>query len=133
MNDTDRLARAGNYVFGRMDEAERERAERDLERDASFRDAVLEIAERERLARLHETPETDGRWQEVSAQLADLPQMQSLQNEIRPAVASPAAAKEPPSGAMPSRLDRSAALRLAVLATALLTAFVLGYVMGASR
>lgn len=133
MNDTDRLARAGNYVFGLMDEAERERAERDLERDASFRDAVMEIAERQRLARLGEAPGMEGRWQAVSAQLAGMPQMQALQNELKPAVASPAAAKEPPSGAMPSRLDRSTVLRLAMLATALLTAFMLGYVMGAAR
>ena len=133
MNDADRLARAGNYVFGLMDEAERERAERDLERDASFREAVMEIAERQRLARLGEAPKTDGRWQAVSAQLAGLPQMQTLQNEIKPSVASPAAAEDLPSGAMPSRPDRPTVLRLAMLATALLTAFVLGYVMGAAR
>ena len=103
MNETDRLARAGNYVFGRMDEAERERAERDLERDASFREAVLEIAERERLARLGETPETDGRWRAVSAQLADMPQMHALQNENQAGRASTPAVKEPPSGATLSR------------------------------
>ncbi|WP_442579592.1 hypothetical protein ACSBOB_29560 [Mesorhizobium sp. ASY16-5R] len=133
MNDTDRLARAGNYVFGLMDEAERERAERDLERDTSFRDAVMEIAERQRLAKLRETPEPDGRWQAVSAQLAGLPQMHALQGESRPLTAPPPAAEELASGTMVSRLDRPAVLRLAMLATALLTAFVLGYVMGASR
>ena len=133
MNDADRLARAGNYVFGLMDEAERERAECDLERDASFREAVMEIAERQRLAKLRETPEPDGRWQVVSAQLAGLPQMQALQNEIKPLVASLAAAEDLPSGAMPSRPDRPTVFRLAMLATALLTAFVLGYVMGAAR
>jgi hypothetical protein len=133
MNETDRLARAGNYVFGLMDEAERERAERDLERDASFRDAVMEIAERQRLATLGEAPEVEGRWQAVSAQLAGMPQMQALQNEIKLSVASLAAVEDLPSVAMPSRPDRPAVLRLAMLATALLTVFVLGYVMGASR
>jgi anti-sigma-K factor RskA len=131
MNETDRLARAGNYVFGLMDEAERERAERDLERDTSFRDAVMEIAERQRLAKLRETPETNGRWQAVSAHLAGLPQMQSLQNEIKPAAPSPAASDNP--SLETSRFDRPMALRLAMLATLVLTAFVLGYVMGAAR
>ena len=40
------MSRAGSYVLGLMGEAERERAERDLEVDAEFRDAVLHIAER---------------------------------------------------------------------------------------
>ena len=46
MTDGDRMERAGNYVLGLMDDSERERAERDLEIDPSFRDAVVEIAER---------------------------------------------------------------------------------------
>ncbi|RWF72704.1 MAG: hypothetical protein EOQ34_11225 [Mesorhizobium sp.] len=44
----DRIARAGDYVFGLMDERERARAERDLEIDPAFRDAVLRLAERMR-------------------------------------------------------------------------------------
>ena len=46
MTEADRMKRAGNYVLGLMDDTERERAERDLEIDPSFRDAVVEIAER---------------------------------------------------------------------------------------
>ena len=42
----DRMDRAGRYVLGLMDDAERERAERDLEIDPAFRDAMVEIAER---------------------------------------------------------------------------------------
>ena len=43
---SDRIARAGDYVLGLMNDAERERAERDLEIDPAFRDAVLQLAER---------------------------------------------------------------------------------------
>ncbi|MEP9386504.1 hypothetical protein [Mesorhizobium sp. KR9-304] len=42
----DRMDRAGRYVLGLMDDEERERAERDLEIDPAFRDAMVEIAER---------------------------------------------------------------------------------------
>ncbi|MBL8577912.1 MAG: hypothetical protein JNK47_11850 [Mesorhizobium sp.] len=42
----DRMDRAGRYVLGLMDEDERERAERDLEVDPAFREAMVLIAER---------------------------------------------------------------------------------------
>ncbi len=42
----DRMDRAGRYVLGLMDDDERERAERDLEIDPAFRDAMMVIAER---------------------------------------------------------------------------------------
>jgi hypothetical protein len=42
----DRMDRAGRYVLGLMDDEERERAERDLEIDPAFRNAMVEIAER---------------------------------------------------------------------------------------
>ena len=44
--EADKMSRAGSYVLGLMDAAARERAERDLETDAEFRDAVVRIAER---------------------------------------------------------------------------------------
>jgi hypothetical protein len=46
MVDGDRIDRAGRYVLGLMDDDERERAERDLEIDPAFRDAMIVIAER---------------------------------------------------------------------------------------
>ena len=46
MVDGDRMDRAGRYVLGLMDDDERERAERDLEIDPAFRDAMMVIAER---------------------------------------------------------------------------------------
>jgi len=45
----ERLSRAGNYVLGLMSETDRRRAERDLEFDPAFREAVLRVAERMRL------------------------------------------------------------------------------------
>ena len=47
-SESDRIARAGDYVFGLMNDIERRRAERDLEIDPAFRDAVLRLAERMR-------------------------------------------------------------------------------------
>ena len=44
--EADRLSRAGNYVLGLMNDTDRARAERDLEIDPAFRDAVFSIAER---------------------------------------------------------------------------------------
>ncbi|WP_246674327.1 hypothetical protein [Mesorhizobium sp. B4-1-1] len=45
-SESDRVARAGDYVFGLMNDRERARAERDLEIDPAFRDTVLRLAER---------------------------------------------------------------------------------------
>ena len=46
MGNDDRMERAGNYVRGLLDDRERARAERDLELDPAFREAVVEQAER---------------------------------------------------------------------------------------
>ena len=43
-DDSAMLARAGDYVLGLMDEDERRTAERDLETDPAFRDAVARFA-----------------------------------------------------------------------------------------
>ena len=45
-SERDYVARAGDYVFGLMNDKERARAERDLEIDPAFRDAVLSLDER---------------------------------------------------------------------------------------
>ncbi len=79
MTEADRMKRAGNYVLGLMDDAERERAERDLEIDPSFRDAVVEIAERmhmfDRIPAPDKTPE-DG-WKRLKDYIAGMPQMRA--------------------------------------------------------
>jgi len=45
-SESDRVARAGDYVLGLMNDRDRERAERDLEIDPAFRDTVMRLAER---------------------------------------------------------------------------------------
>ena len=78
MSDVERYQRAGDYVFGLMDSAERARAERDLELDDDFRLAVsaltarIRVADREIAAR--QRRETG--WETIAAGLAALPQMQ---------------------------------------------------------
>ena len=79
-SDSDRYGRAGDYVMGRMAPAERERAERDLERDPRFREAVLRLSER---IRRSDTVADLELWRSVKAGLNELPQM-------RAALASPA-------------------------------------------
>lgn len=78
-SENDRMLRAGDYVMGRMDAAERERAERDLERDPAFREAVMRFADRLRSAgkrRAAEAASADV-WRTVEARIAELPQMRS--------------------------------------------------------
>jgi len=72
--DSDRYGRAGDYVMGRMEPAERERAERDLERDPQFREAVLRLSERIRRSDAVSDREL---WRAVEAGLSSLPQMRS--------------------------------------------------------
>ena len=81
----DRMDRAGRYVLGLMDDDERERAERDLEIDPAFRDAMVEIAERMHV--FDHIPASDkpigeplGKtaqdgWRLIKERLAALPQM----------------------------------------------------------
>lgn len=78
-SDEDRIARAGDYILGVMDEAERERAERDLERDPAFRDAVMRLSVQlhalDRTARPARIP--DGMWAAIEARIAEMPQMRA--------------------------------------------------------
>ncbi len=74
-SDSDRYGRAGDYVMGRMEPAERERAERDLELDPKFREAVLRLSER---IRRSDTITDKELWRSVEAGLNNLPQMQTL-------------------------------------------------------
>ena len=80
--DGDRMARAGSYVLGLMDDDERERAERDLEIDPAFRDAMMVIAERMHIfdrapadrTNLLARRRTDG-WRQIKERIDAMPQM----------------------------------------------------------
>jgi anti-sigma-K factor RskA len=122
-SEADRISRAGSYVLGLMNDADRERAERDLETDAEFRDAVVRVGERLHLIDLappHEQGSAD-RWRLLAERIGEMPHM-------RPGIGARAEAlevhKPVPIGrglhAVPSR-------RAAALAIGLIVAFAAGY------
>ncbi|KUM28940.1 hypothetical protein AU467_01425 [Mesorhizobium loti] len=128
----DRIARAGDYVFGLMGERERARAERDLEIDPAFRDAVLRLAERMRALEPAgaSNAASDERWRLVQRRLGELPQ-------LRLAGLNEGGMTPPP--VVINRIERkpygvglhSLGGRLGfVIAMALLAAFALGYLAG---
>jgi hypothetical protein len=75
----DRMDRAGRYVLGLMDDDERERAERDLEIDPAFREAMVEIAERMHVFDRAPAPEDAPRdgWRLIEEGIAAMPQMRA--------------------------------------------------------
>ncbi|HWK69045.1 MAG TPA: hypothetical protein VNS34_29320 [Rhizobiaceae bacterium] len=76
--EADLMARAGNYVLGLMEESDRQRAERDLEIDPAFREAVLRVAERMHLLDLNPAQAVEpGFWRAVAARIGELPQMRT--------------------------------------------------------
>lgn len=117
------MSRAGSYVLGLMNDTDRERAERDLETDAEFRDAVVRIGERLHLIDLTPPHEQDvaDRWKLLAQRVGEMPHM-------RPGIGASAetleARKPTPIGrglhAVPSR-------RAATLAIAVIVAFAAGY------
>ncbi|HTV70298.1 MAG TPA: hypothetical protein VMF90_17360 [Rhizobiaceae bacterium] len=81
--ESERLARAGRYVLGLMDDAERERAERDLEFDPKFRAAVVAVAERMHLFDLGAAAkEPQANWQAVATKIAALPHMSETSRDV---------------------------------------------------
>lgn len=76
MEREDRMRRAEDYVFGLMDEQERERAERDMVLDPAFRESVLSLAERLRTQNRTKQPAlSDAAWGEIAERIARMPQM----------------------------------------------------------
>jgi anti-sigma-K factor RskA len=129
IDEGDRLARAGHYVLGLMDNEERERAERDLERDGEFRDAVLRLAERMHV--LDADPAPDGRWRAISERIAEMPQMHGVApSKILP-VASHIA--NPKAAIHRVGLHSIPGWRAVLVAASLIAAFALGYVAGISN
>ena len=141
----DRMDRAGRYVLGLMDDEERERAERDLEIDPAFRDAMVEIAERMHVFDCTPAPDkalADG-WRLIKEKITEMPQM-------RAAKAPEAAPPEPQvifgrrrsdrmrSQIVPETSEKTVGTglhsvpgrRAFMLALCLIAAFALGYVAG---
>ncbi|MEI5681720.1 MULTISPECIES: hypothetical protein [unclassified Mesorhizobium] len=130
VDGVDRMTRAGNYVLGLMDDDERERAERDLERDGDFRDAVVEVAERMHLFDIRKPPQTLSQtmWEAISERIAELPQMHATSSgdgkadtPTRPII-QPEGTKAIWRG--PHSVGGSRGL---LMAAALIAAFALGY------
>jgi anti-sigma-K factor RskA len=129
IDEGDRLARAGHYVLGLMNEEERERAERDLERDGAFREAVLGMAERMHV--LDISPVPDGRWREISQRIAEMPQMRGVPTAV--AVPSePLQIVDPQMDIRRIGLHSAPGWRAAIVAASLIAVFALGYVAGVS-
>lgn len=138
----DRMDRAGRYVLGLMDDEERERAERDLEVDPAFRNAMVEIAQRMHVFDRMPAPEKPSAdvWRLIKEKIAALPQMR----------AAPAAEPAPQATFGRRRSDRMRSTivaetssktvgvglhsvpgpRALMLALCLVAAFALGYVAG---
>lgn len=130
-SESDRIARAGDYVLGLMNDRDRQRAERDLEIDPAFRDTVLRLAERMRV--FDDAAPVDGasdnRWKLVSQRIADLPQMRLAalgEAEAKPPVVIDRLERQPYGVGLHSSGRR----RGTVIAIALATAFALGYLAG---
>ncbi|ESX63306.1 hypothetical protein X760_02825 [Mesorhizobium sp. LSHC422A00] len=124
--ESDRVARAGDYVLGLMNDRDRERAERDLEIDPAFRDTVMRLAERMHVFDRMGRPSGDGdRWRLISQRIAELPQMRVVgQDEAKPVIGR---LERKPYGVGVHSLGGR---RGAVIAIALIMVFALGYLVG---
>ena len=121
--EADKMSRAGSYVLGLMDAAARERAERDLETDAEFRDAVVRIAERLHLIDLGPAapPAAADQWKLLAQRISEMPHMQPPgARPVRTLDAGEPVAVGRGLHAVPSR-------RAAIMALALIAAFAAGY------
>ncbi len=134
-SDRNRMSRAGDYVLGLMDEAERERAEHDLEIDPAFRDAVLKLAERIHAFDRFEPPpgQPDEEWRQIAQRLAGLPQMHAGRPQETQQEQSASRAK-PVIGASPQPigigLHTTGGRRGLFIVFALAAAFALGFLVG---
>ncbi|TPM25571.1 hypothetical protein [Mesorhizobium sp. B2-3-4] len=127
-SESERVARAGDYVLGLMNDRDRERAERDLEIDPAFRDTVMRLAERmHAFDRTGRPSGDDASWRLISQRIAELPQMR------------PVAMDGPKPTPVISKLQRRpygvgvyglGGGRGAVIAIALIVVFGLGYSAG---
>ncbi|MER8570658.1 hypothetical protein NKH19_00610 [Mesorhizobium sp. M1338] len=125
--ESDRIARAGDYVLGLMNDMERERAERDLEFDPAFRDAVVRLAERTHVFDHAEPADGEERWKQITQRIGDLPQMRSsgLGDAGSPAVIERLSRRPHGIG-----LHALGGRRGFAVSVGLIVAFALGYLAG---
>ena len=127
-SESDRIARAGDYVLGLMNDRDRERAERELEIDPAFRDTVMRLAERMHVFD-RTGPPSGGRdrWRLISQRIAEMPQMRVVgQDEVKPTPVINKLERRPYGVGVHSLGGR----RGAVIAIALIVVFALGYLVG---
>lgn len=136
MSREERDMRAGDYVLGLMDEADRARAERDLTIDPEFRDAVWSFSQRLEALDRSAAPEpvAGDLWSRVAAQIADVTQQTRLEL-VQSDMAAAGAPLTPPDrhGALGLKRPMSGFFRGArgtALAATMLAACALGYVIG---
>ncbi|MGX7874898.1 hypothetical protein ACVDG5_021030 [Mesorhizobium sp. ORM6] len=125
-SESDRIARAGDYVLGLMNDAERERAERDLEIDPAFRDAVVRLAERMHVFDRAAPSGGDDRWQLISQRIAELPQMHPPGH----VGAKPTVIRELERRPYGVGVHSLGGRRGAIIAIVLVAVFALGYLVG---
>ena len=118
----DRIARAGEYVLGLMDEDERRRAEADIATDAAFANEVARFADQFEALQANLEPDeaTDELWQAIAARLDQKGGLHSAA-DTSDDVAAPLPAR---------RSSRFEGWRNALLAACLVAAFGLGYLGG---
>ncbi|MER9004173.1 MULTISPECIES: hypothetical protein [unclassified Mesorhizobium] len=125
-SESDRVARAGDYVLGLMNDRDRERAERDLEIDPAFRDTVMRLAERMHVFDRGALSGGSDRWRLISQRIAELPQMRVVgQDEAKPVTGR---LERKPYGVV--GVHSLGGRRGAVIAIALIMVFALGYLVG---
>jgi hypothetical protein len=123
--ESDRLSRAGNYVLGLMGEADRERAEHDLEVDPAFREAVFRVAERlHRIDLPHIESDHADQWKQIATHIAGLPQMRGLADLPTATVLPVRAVKAAGARARPAPSRQAV-----IIAVALVAAFLAGYLV----
>lgn len=136
MTREERAMRAGDYVLGLMDEADRTRAERDLIIDPEFRDAVWSFASRMEGLDRSATAEkpSDTLWQRVSDGIAGVEQMtrtQAMQDELTAAgIPVRPAGRHGHLGLKRPMARLFTGARGTALAASILAACGLGYVVG---
>jgi len=126
-SESDRVARAGDYVLGLMNDRDRERAERDLEIDPAFRDTVMRLAERMHVFDRAEPSGGSDRWRLISQRIAEMPQMRVVgHDEAKPTPVINRLERRPYGVGVHSLGGR----RGAVIAIVLMVVFALGYLVG---